>query len=173
MRWTPAWLALALLAGCGDSGSGSRGPASPAPAPTAAPAAAAPTQPAPAAAAASPAAPPAARPGAAPANVSGGDPARGAPIYATYCASCHGEKGCGDGPLSATLNPKPAKHCDGNLMNPLEDAFLFRVVKEGGQSVGKSPLMAPWGGSLSDAQIIDVIAFVRTLANPPYHKPAG
>jgi len=38
------------------------------------------------------------------------------------------------------------------------------VIKTGGPSVGKSPLMAPWGGTLSDAQIHDVVAFVRTLA---------
>jgi mono/diheme cytochrome c family protein len=31
--------------------------------------------------------------------------------------------------------------------------------------VGKSPLMAPWGGTLSDAQIRDVVAFVRTLSH--------
>ena len=56
-------------------------------------------------------------------------------------------------------------------MNPLTDEFLFKVIKEGGASVGKSPLMAPWGGSLSDAQIVDVVAYVRTLAVPPYKKP--
>ena len=28
--------------------------------------------------------------------------------------------------------------------------------------------MAPWGGMLSDAQIWDVVAFVRSLADPPY-----
>ena len=33
-------------------------------------------------------------------------------------------------------------------------------------------LMAAWGGSLTDAQIRDVIAFIRTLADPPYSPPA-
>ena len=108
------------------------------------------------------------QPGATPSAPAAADPAKGAVTYATYCASCHGEKGCGDGPLSATLNPKPARHCDGNVMNGLKDDYLFKVVKEGGQSVGKSPLMAPWGGTLNDAQIHDVVAFVRTLADPPY-----
>ena len=37
--------------------------------------------------------------------------------------------------------------------------------------MGKSPLMAPWGGSLSDAQIRDVVAYVRTLAEPEYPGP--
>ncbi|HXK26511.1 MAG TPA: cytochrome c [Myxococcota bacterium] len=108
-----------------------------------------------------------------PASLGSGDPAKGAPQYAALCASCHGPKGCGDGPLAATLNPKPAKHCDGNVMNPLTDAFLFKTIKEGGASVGKSPMMAPWGGTLSDAQIVDVVAYVRTLADPPYKKPTG
>ena len=73
--------------------------------------------------------------------------------------------GCGDGPLSASLDPKPAKHCDGNYMNALTDEYLFQVVKQGGAAVGKSPLMAPWGGTLTDAQIRDVVAFVRSLAH--------
>jgi mono/diheme cytochrome c family protein len=53
-------------------------------------------------------------------------------------------------------------------MNALSNEHLFKVIKEGGPAVGKSPLMAPWGGTLSDEQIWDVVAFVRSLAQPPY-----
>ncbi len=87
-----------------------------------------------------------------------------AALYATYCASCHGPGGAGDGPLAANLDPKPAKHSDAAYMDQLSDEHLFRVVKEGGAAVGKSPLMAPWGSTLSDAQIRDLVAFVRTLS---------
>jgi mono/diheme cytochrome c family protein len=97
-----------------------------------------------------------------------GDPSAGALFYQFYCASCHGATGDADGPLAAGLDPKPAKHSDGNTMNPLTDAYLFKVIQEGGASVGKSPLMAPWGGSLRDDQIWDVVAYIRTLAEPPY-----
>jgi mono/diheme cytochrome c family protein len=96
------------------------------------------------------------------------DAKRGEQLYATYCASCHGPRGAGDGPAGAALEPKPAKHSDGAYMNALTNQHLFKVVKEGGPAVGKSPLMAPWGGTLSDAQIWDVVAFVRSLAEPPY-----
>ena len=58
-------------------------------------------------------------------------------------------------------------------MNALSDETLFRVISEGGSAVGKSPLMAPWGGTLSDDDIRDVIAFIRTLADPPYRAPSG
>jgi mono/diheme cytochrome c family protein len=56
-------------------------------------------------------------------------------------------------------------------MNELSDEHLFLVIKEGGAAVGKSALMAPWGASLSDDQIRDVVAFVRTLAEPPFAGP--
>ena len=135
-----------LLVACGGEES-----KSPSITPSAAPAATAPT-PAPA--------PPAA--------VVTPDAAKGATLYAANCASCHGPRGDGDGPVAAALVPKPAKHHDGAYMNALTNEHLFKVIKEGGPAVGKSPMMAPWGGVLSDAQIWDVVAFVRSLADPPY-----
>jgi mono/diheme cytochrome c family protein len=149
-------LGLALVAlGCG-----SEEPA-PAPAPAAPPAASAPA-PAPA---------PAPEPAPAPAAVAAADPARGAAHYQTLCASCHGPRGAGDGPAGQGLDPRPARHGDGAYMNALSNEHLFKVIKEGGAAVGKSPMMAPWGGALSDDQIRDVVAFVRSLAEPAYTGP--
>jgi high-affinity iron transporter len=115
-----------------------------------------------------PAPPPAAAPAPAEAETAAmpaGDATRGAPLYAANCASCHGEKGNADGPAGLALTPKPAKHSDAAYMKPLSDEHLFKVVKSGGASVGKSPLMAPFGGTLSDQQIADLVAFMRTLAH--------
>ena len=70
--------------------------------------------------------------------------------------------------MAASLNPKPVRHSDGAYMNELSEEHLFKVIAQGGAAVGKSPLMAPWGGTLSDAQIWDLVAFIRTLADPPY-----
>ena len=100
-----------------------------------------------------------------------GDATAGGEQYALFCASCHGDDGCGDGPLAGTLDPKPARHCDGHVMNALDDAYLTQVITEGGPAVGKSPMMAPWGPSLSEQQIVDIVAFIRSLADPPY--PGG
>ena len=49
-------------------------------------------------------------------------------------------------------------------MGSLSDEYLYQVISKGGASVGKSPLMAPWGAVLSDEQIRDVLAFVRLLS---------
>lgn len=121
-------------------------------------------------------APPAAEPSPAagtspPAATAAADPARGAAQYQTLCASCHGARGAGDGPAGQALTPRPARHDDGSYMNPLSNEHVFRVIKEGGAAVGKSPMMAPWGAALSDDQIRDVVAFIRSLAEPPYTGP--
>lgn len=100
-----------------------------------------------------------------------GDPAAGATQYKTFCESCHGPGGNGEGPAAAALNPKPAKHNDGAYMNGLTNDHLKKVISEGGAAVGKSPLMAAWGGVLSEQQVMDVIAYVRTLAEPAYSCP--
>ena len=97
-----------------------------------------------------------------------GDAEAGLADYQIYCASCHGPSGGGDGPIAPTLPVQPAKHNDGNYMNALDDAYLFKVISEGGPAVGKSVMMAPWGGSLSDEQIRNLIAFIRTLADPAH-----
>jgi mono/diheme cytochrome c family protein len=144
--------ALALLA-CSDSAS----PPAPAPAPAPPPAAAP-------AAAPAPPPPPAPAVASTPASQAP-DAARGKIQFETYCVSCHGPRGEGDGPVAASLDPKPAHLGDRAYMSGKQDDYLFQVIKNGGASVGRSPMMAPWGGSLSDAQIRDVIAYVRSLAH--------
>jgi mono/diheme cytochrome c family protein len=100
-----------------------------------------------------------------------GDPKAGKAKYDLLCASCHGTSGKGDGPAAATLPTKPQNHTDGKHMNTLTDKYLFDFIKGGGVSVGKSPLMPPWGGQLSDEDIWNLVAYIRSLAVPPY-KPA-
>jgi mono/diheme cytochrome c family protein len=99
-----------------------------------------------------------------------GDAAAGKTVYQTYCVSCHGEAGKGDGPVGAALNPRPRDFSVGDFKydadgdgKPGADADLKKIVGEGAAAFGGSPLMAPWGGSLSAADIDNVIAFVRSL----------
>lgn len=88
--------------------------------------------------------------------------------YGLYCASCHGEGGDATGPLAATLDPRPADHTNGTYMNALSDEHLFVVIQQGGAAVGKSSQMAGWGGTLTEPQIRNLVAFIRSLADPLY-----
>ncbi len=93
-----------------------------------------------------------------------GDAAKGKATFDQLCASCHGAGGKGDGPAASALNPKPRDFTDKKYMTGLKDDYITKIVKEGGQVVGKSPMMPPMGASLKDADIESVLAYVRTLA---------
>jgi mono/diheme cytochrome c family protein len=98
--------------------------------------------------------------------------AEGKKLYTTYCSTCHGESGKGDGVAGASLPVKPADHTNGAVMNKLNDKFLQDIISKGGGAVGKSTFMPSWGGALNDSQVRDVVAYIRSLANPPY-TPTG
>ena len=94
--------------------------------------------------------------------------AEGRKLYASYCSTCHGEKGKGDGMAAKSLPAKPADHTNGAIMNQMSDKFLLDVIAKGGSAVGKSSFMPSWGSGLDEKQIRDLVAFIRTLAVPPY-----
>lgn len=91
----------------------------------------------------------------------GGDAAAGQTIYTQNCTSCHGEKGLGDGPAGAALDPHP-----GNLQTASKeasDAYLFWIISEGGAAASRSASMASYKGVLSETDIWNVIAYFKTL----------
>ncbi len=100
-----------------------------------------------------------------------GDPKAGKARFDLLCTSCHGASGKGDGPAAASLPAEPQSLTDGKYMNTLTDQHLFSVIKGGGPSVGKSPLMPPWGTQLGDQDIWNLVSYIRSIAVPPY-KPA-
>ncbi|HKD67949.1 MAG TPA: cytochrome c [Candidatus Binataceae bacterium] len=95
-----------------------------------------------------------------------GDAAAGAKIFADRCARCHGKGGQGDGPDLAKLHPSssPVNWTKAVVMKKWSDAEIVEIITKGGKAVNSSPVMPPFGGKLSDAQIQDLLAFIRTLA---------
>lgn len=83
--------------------------------------------------------------------------------FKTYCSACHGETGKGDGAASVALDPKPADFSNPAFWKGKDDAYLKKVIKEGGAAVGKSPLMAGWGSLFDDAQIDGLVKLVRSF----------
>jgi mono/diheme cytochrome c family protein len=99
-----------------------------------------------------------------------GDAKAGKAKYDANCVGCHGATGKGDGAAAAALNPKPQDHTDGKAMNALTDKYLFDIIREGGKAVQKAAIMPAANKKLTDQDIWDTVAYIRSLANPPY-KP--
>ncbi|HET7341026.1 MAG TPA: c-type cytochrome [Methylomirabilota bacterium] len=95
----------------------------------------------------------------------------GRQLFVTHCVACHGDAGHGDGPSATGLATKPANLADGRLMNGLPDTFLVNIILHGGAAEGLAPTMPPFVPYLGEAQAHDLVAYVRTLADPPL-KPA-
>jgi mono/diheme cytochrome c family protein len=89
-----------------------------------------------------------------------GDAADGAKLYKRYCSGCHGADGRGG---AHTFMPHIGNLTKRDYIEFIPDGFLFTVIAEGGVAVGKSGYMPAWRGTLSEQDIKDVIAFIRTL----------
>jgi mono/diheme cytochrome c family protein len=99
-----------------------------------------------------------------PAGFALGDAARGRERFLKTCASCHGEDGSGHGRIRT--DPPARDLRDAALMDRRSDWEIFLVIRDGGKARGLSPKMLPWGKILSDDQIRDLAAFVRSLSHP-------
>ena len=88
----------------------------------------------------------------------------GRQIFITNCSACHGVEGKGDGAAAAALDPKPRNFTDAAYMKARPKATLLKVITEGGASVGLSPVMVAWNGTLSHEQIGAVLKYVLTFS---------
>lgn len=84
---------------------------------------------------------------------------RGGLVYANYCVTCHGINADGNGRAARLYTPRPANLRSSDKNND----YLALIVRRGGEALGRSPKMPPWGEELTDEQITDVVAFVRSV----------
>jgi mono/diheme cytochrome c family protein len=85
-----------------------------------------------------------------------GDSVSGREIYVNTCIRCHGIDGTGV--QSIRLVPAPADLSSPAVQNRL-DGTLFKRIHEGKPNTA----MGAWKHALSDEEIWDVLAYVRTL----------
>jgi mono/diheme cytochrome c family protein len=86
--------------------------------------------------------------------------AAGAKVYAVWCRSCHGLRGRGDG-VTAPPGTKPANLVDADWKHGGTDAEIFKTIKEG---IAPFDAMKPQAANLSDADIWNVLNYLRSLA---------
>ena len=89
-----------------------------------------------------------------------GDAEAGQKVYKRYCRGCHGTDGRGG---AHTFMPHIHNLTKLGYIDLKPDEALEIIIREGGEPHGMSSYMPAWNGTLSDSQINDVIAFIRTL----------
>jgi cytochrome c oxidase cbb3-type subunit 3 len=89
-----------------------------------------------------------------------GDPRHGRELFLKYCRGCHGADGRG---AAHTFMPHVDTLTKKGYIELVPDEYLFTVIAEGGQAVGKSSYMPAWAPTLSEQDVRDLIAHIRSL----------
>ncbi len=86
-----------------------------------------------------------------------------AATFAQNCTPCHGAQGQGNGPVAASLNPKPANFTSAAFWQGKADAELVKAIRQGGASVNRSASMPAWGSVIDADQATQMVAWLKTL----------
>ncbi len=81
----------------------------------------------------------------------------GADIFRVRCVMCHGQQGRGNGPMAASMNPRPMDFTDSTKRLATTDSAVADVIRRGRRT------MPAFGQMLSRTQVDSVVAFIRTL----------
>jgi len=91
---------------------------------------------------------------------------KGAKIFKSLCASCHGETGKGDVPAMQSLNPKPTDFTSEAFQSQTDGAIFWKLSEGRG-------MMASYKNMLSEEDRWAVIYYLRTFKKKPMPTPPG
>lgn len=92
-------------------------------------------------------------------NVIANEVSRGEVVYKSNCILCHGVNADGKGRAAKLYNPPPA-----NLTrSDKNDDYKAMIIRLGGKAMGRSEVMPPWEGQLSDQEISDLLKYLRSI----------
>ena len=95
----------------------------------------------------------------------------GAHLDETYCSRCHNPESTVERVSNYdNLEVKPHPFTEGETLNKISDADLQAIISYGGPAINKSPLMPPYGYTLSKTDIQALIAYIRMVSDPPFHS---
>ncbi|HKN34575.1 MAG TPA: c-type cytochrome [Terriglobales bacterium] len=89
-----------------------------------------------------------------------------------YCDRCHNPESTPERVSNYdNLEVKPHPFTEGETLNKMSDADVAAIINHGGPALNKSPLMPPYGYTLSKTEIQALIAYIRAVSDPPYKTP--
>lgn len=93
---------------------------------------------------------------------------QGRDLYNAMCYACHGVQGDGNGPAKADPgSPQPRDFTSKEFVIEGREDEIARTIALGAEaSFHGSSFMPAWGSSLSEQQIRDLIAYLKTFQTP-------
>jgi cytochrome c oxidase cbb3-type subunit 3 len=91
--------------------------------------------------------------------------AHAAQLYNTYCVQCHGVNRNGKGVNTPDMSVQPRDHTDAKGMGDIPDDEIYHAIHDGGLAVNKSVLMPNWGDVMSEADIKELVGYLRHVCN--------
>jgi mono/diheme cytochrome c family protein len=89
-----------------------------------------------------------------------------------YCSRCHNPESTPERVSNYdNLEIKPHAFTEGDTLNKISDRDLFAIIDHGGPALNKSPLMPPYGYTLSKSDIRALVAYIRMISDPAYRSP--
>ena len=87
----------------------------------------------------------------------GGDATAGEALYMSSCTACHGKNADGQGPAGNALTPKPTNFTSAAWWKDRTDSEIKANIKNGKPGTAMMAF-----GHMSDADIVNIVAFLRT-----------
>jgi mono/diheme cytochrome c family protein len=81
-----------------------------------------------------------------------------------YCSVCHGQNGNGNGAIAAAFTPRPQNLTDLEYLRAHSRLDIYFAIMGGGNAVGKTQYMPPWGEVLSQQEIWDLVGYIENLS---------
>lgn len=86
--------------------------------------------------------------------------AQGNKVYQTYCATCHGPTGLGDGPAGQALTPPPRNLVEGQWKQGGSSIQLYKTLTQGIEGTAMVPF-----AYLSKADRWALVHYIRSITN--------
>jgi len=97
--------------------------------------------------------------------------AQGKRVFYAQCVWCHADSTPAGPSNRSNLMPMPVLMNDGAALNGQSDDYLRNITTLGGGALSKSAMMPPYGKTLTQEEMADVIAYARAIAVPAYQPP--
>ncbi len=96
---------------------------------------------------------------------------QGRQLNEQHCSRCHDSESTAERVSNHdNLTKAPHSFSEGAVLNPMSDSDLESIISHGGPALNRSPEMPPYGYTLNKMEIEALIAYIRTISDPPYRS---